>query len=227
MRSEFMIDRNGKAFCLYAGLLDEAHRQGLKEIRTTLIQVPSDENSHTAICHCEVTTEKGTFTGLGDASPQNVARAMITCLIRMAETRAKARALRDAVNVGVVALEELDSAGDHDEVPLSYSRPISSAHPATVSDGGAPARGLSAVPPTPPVETSNAGRTTPVCGENSTRSADMSENTTTSDAMTPAQRRMLESLARQAGERVAMDQLSRRDASRMITELKSRLARAA
>src|SRR4029450_5202076 len=71
------------------------------------VQVPSSDNGQVAICLAEVTTEKGTFTGIGDADPGNVSRMMANALIRMAETRAKARALRDAVNVGMVALEEL------------------------------------------------------------------------------------------------------------------------
>ena len=58
-----------------------------------------------------------TFTGIGDAAPNNVAPAMQTCLIRMAETRAKARALRDGVNVGTAALEELGDEGAHDGAP--------------------------------------------------------------------------------------------------------------
>ncbi len=107
MKREFVINRHGKEYVLYAGLLDEAHQQGLKAIRTQLLQAPTAENGHVAICFAEVTTERGTFTGIGDADPTNVNRVMANALIRMAETRAKARALRDAVNVGMAALEEL------------------------------------------------------------------------------------------------------------------------
>ena len=53
-------------------------------------------------------TEDGKYSGIGDAATGNVARANIPRIIRRAETRAKARALRDAINVGVTALEELD-----------------------------------------------------------------------------------------------------------------------
>lgn len=113
MKKEFVVEREGKSFVLYAGLLDEAHSQGLQSIHTTLLQIPSEENGYVAICQATVQTEKGVFTGLGDASPGNVTRPMVSCLIRMAETRAKARALRDAVNVAAVALEELgDESGE-------------------------------------------------------------------------------------------------------------------
>lgn len=107
MKREFVINRHGKDYVLYAGLLDEAHQQGLCAIKTQLLQAPSTQNGQMAICLAEVTTEKGTFTGIGDAEPGNVNRAMANALIRMAETRAKARALRDAVNVSMLSIEEL------------------------------------------------------------------------------------------------------------------------
>lgn len=111
MREEYMIERQGKKFVLYAGLLEEAHSRGLRSIETELLQVPGVENGEVAIARAVVRTEEGKFTGIGDASPQNVGRAIVPHIIRMAETRAKARALRDAINVGVTALEEL---GDDD-----------------------------------------------------------------------------------------------------------------
>src|SRR5918911_2937030 len=108
MREEYMIERDGRRFVLYAGLLEEAHARGLRSIETELLQVPKAENGEVAIARAVVRTEEGKFSGIGDASPGNVGRAIVPHLIRMAETRAKARALRDAINVGVTALEELD-----------------------------------------------------------------------------------------------------------------------
>ena len=118
MREEYMIERQGRRFVLYAGLLDEAHARGLRSIETELLQVPGPENGEVAIARAVVRTEEGKFSGIGDASPGNVGRAIVPHIIRMAETRAKARALRDAINVGVTALEELD--GEPEEfVPAS------------------------------------------------------------------------------------------------------------
>ena len=107
MREEYMIERQGKRFVLYAGLLEEAHSRGLRSIETELLQVPAAENGDVAIVRAVVRMEDGKFAGIGDASPQNVGRMIAPHLIRMAETRAKARALRDAINVGVTAFEEL------------------------------------------------------------------------------------------------------------------------
>ena len=114
MREDYMIERGGRRFVLYAGLLEEAHARGLRSIETELLQVPGVENGEVAIARAVVRTEEGKFSGIGDASPGNVSRAIVPHIIRMAETRAKARALRDAINVGVAALEEL---GDEEVVP--------------------------------------------------------------------------------------------------------------
>ena len=111
VKKQFIVERGGRSFVLYAGLLDEAHAQGLSSVETELVQVPGPMTGDVAICRAKVVTSKGTFYGLGDAAPDNVPPEFVTCLIRMAETRAKARALRDAVNMGMAALEELPDAG--------------------------------------------------------------------------------------------------------------------
>lgn len=118
MKREFLIDRQGKTFVLYAGLLDAAHDAGLAGIMTNVLQIPDATNGHMAIVKATVTLRAGdqlrTFDGIGDASPDNVSRMILPHMLRMAETRAKARALRDAVNVGVTALEELSEADQAD-----------------------------------------------------------------------------------------------------------------
>ena len=119
MREEYMIERQGKRFVLYAGLLEEAHSRGLRSIETELLQVPAKVNGEVAIVKAVIRTEEGKFAGIGDASPQNVNRAIAPHLIRMAETRAKARALRDAINVGVTAFEELGGPGEEEVVASS------------------------------------------------------------------------------------------------------------
>ena len=54
-----------------------------------------------------VTGERGTYNAFGDASPRNVGKMIAPHLIRMAETRAIARALRLYTGCGYTALEEL------------------------------------------------------------------------------------------------------------------------
>jgi hypothetical protein len=117
VKKEYIITRQGKDFVLYEGLLDEAHQQGLKRISTTLVQIPHEDNGNIAVVQAEVETGKGVFAGIGDASPANVNRMIVPHLIRMAETRAKARALRDAVNIGVTAVEELGDFDDNGDEP--------------------------------------------------------------------------------------------------------------
>jgi len=98
----------GKDGVAYADLLARAHNDGLKSISTELLLQPSEENGRLCITKAAVETDKGHFEGIGDADPTSVEEQFVPHLIRVAETRAKARALRDAVNVGIVSFEELD-----------------------------------------------------------------------------------------------------------------------
>jgi len=93
---------------LYIGLLEEAHEKGLQTIRTELLQAPTTANGETAIVHATALFKDGrSFDGIGDANPVNVSKNIVPHAIRMAETRAKARALRDGLNVNAVSVEEM------------------------------------------------------------------------------------------------------------------------
>lgn len=104
-----------KQFVVYAGLLALAHELGLEEINTTIIQMPTEANGQTVVVRAIVKGKPGLFTGIGDASPLNTNRKVARHMIRVAETRAKARALRDFTNVTLVAFEELGGDDDHED----------------------------------------------------------------------------------------------------------------
>jgi hypothetical protein len=110
----FIKQVDGKDFVLYAGLLDLAHQKNLVSMDVELLQYPSKENDHTAVCKAIAKTMTGgPFIDVGDANPINCNSKVAKHIIRMASTRAKARALRDLTNIGMTALEEL---GDFSEV---------------------------------------------------------------------------------------------------------------
>lgn len=131
----------------YKGLLSLAHEEGLRFVRTELVQVPAEENGRTAIARAVVRTRRGTFTGIGDANPGNVNRRIAPHVIRMAETRATARALRVAVNIGEVAIEEL--AEDVAVGAPERRQPAHAADPSRSHDDGSPS-GDSPEPTSPP-----------------------------------------------------------------------------
>jgi len=109
----WVIQRDGKDYIQYAGLLDILHQEsgGDFEIRTHLEQAPTEANGQLAIVSATVIVGGRQASGLGDASPGSVNRMMAPHLVRMAETRAKGRALRDLLNVPYVTTEELGPEG--------------------------------------------------------------------------------------------------------------------
>lgn len=108
IHERFIINLQGKNFVTYEGLLDLAHQQELESIAVDLVQLPSQDNAYTAVCKATVKTKDKVFTDFGDASPNSVRSNLTPHIIRMASTRAKARALRDFTNIGMTAIEELD-----------------------------------------------------------------------------------------------------------------------
>lgn len=101
----FIVDYKGTDFVLYSGLLYLAHDMGLEAIETELIE--HDWENGRFIFKCIVRGARGTFTGWGDATVSNTNKMIRPHALRMAETRAKARALRDYTNISLCSKEEL------------------------------------------------------------------------------------------------------------------------
>jgi len=117
---EYTITQQGREYILSDGLLVGLVQlsRGFYDLATEVVQLPTAENAQTAVCTAKVTVfepETGrvlrTATGIGDASPANVGRMVAIHVLRMAETRAVARALRHLLGVGLTALEELGQGG--------------------------------------------------------------------------------------------------------------------
>jgi hypothetical protein len=109
----FIIEIEGKEFVTYPGLLDLGHQKGILKIEVETVQIPTKENDHFAVCKAIVISKTGeTFTDVGDANPVNCSSRVSKHLLRMASTRAIARALRSFTNIGMTCLEELADLDD-------------------------------------------------------------------------------------------------------------------
>jgi hypothetical protein len=51
---QYVIQREGKSYALYAGLLDLAHERGLLSIETVLVQLPTEANGNVAVVQATV-----------------------------------------------------------------------------------------------------------------------------------------------------------------------------
>lgn len=109
IKQEHIVELHGKNHVTYEGLLSMATDEGLESLEVDIKQFPSQENGNTCVCIATAKLKDRTFTDIGDANPGNVNSMISKHIIRMASTRAKARALRDMLNIGMCAVEELDA----------------------------------------------------------------------------------------------------------------------
>lgn len=117
INEKYIVNIKGKDFIMYAGVLNAAHEKGILCLETTIVQFPSKENGNICICRASVIGSdcKQNFTDYGDAGPDSVDNKLLPHIIRIAATRAKARALKDYVNIGMCTVEEL--MPEEDPVP--------------------------------------------------------------------------------------------------------------
>lgn len=109
----FVVDIKGKKFVTFEGLLNEFHQNGGKSINTEVV------STSPLIIKATASGEKGTFSGIGDADESNVNKMIAVHKIRMAETRAIARALRWYNNIGMCSTDEM---GGQDNTPTGTTK---------------------------------------------------------------------------------------------------------
>ena len=124
-----VIQLGNNNYVKYSGLVAIAHMKGIKGIKTEILledvkaedrisEEESEEGSVKTIIKtikpCRVMIRATVyghdgeeFTSIATATQYNLKKNMLPYLYEMAETRAKARALRDFVGIGLTAWEEL------------------------------------------------------------------------------------------------------------------------
>lgn len=117
-KNEELVKVQGKVYPVVGGRLRLAHDENKSlSIETNVVQY----NEEVTVIQASVRTEKGTFTGLGNASVKRD-RVLSNAILELAETRAIARALRFAgYGVEYTGFEEVGdgkSTGANEEPPV-------------------------------------------------------------------------------------------------------------
>ena len=118
-KNNWIVNRQGKEFITYAGLLFIAHQTGLISVESQPVHEDFEKGRF-----CFSATVKGikqingesvicTFTDEGDASLKNTTKMIHPHVRRMASTRAIVRALRLYTGVGMTSFEELGGSDEH------------------------------------------------------------------------------------------------------------------
>ena len=123
--STYIVNLQGTDTVLYNGLLFLAKVKGMVGTKVEILQYPDTNNNNTAIVQATILGVENVngeyvtaqYTDIGDANPSNCNSRVAKHYIRMASTRAKARALRDYIGINATSSDELD------DVPTQPSTP--------------------------------------------------------------------------------------------------------
>ena len=194
----WIMQIEGKEFVKYPGLLDLGHQKGISSIEVDIVQMPSADNGNFAVCRATVMSKMGeTFIDIGDANPNNCSSKVVRHLLRLASTRAIARALRSYTNVGMTALEEL--ADFNDAIPEAAQPPRSKSKPKAAKKSAAKAPKQAPAKATRSAESTNTGNQPPQ-SESTGKSKPK-----TQPMMSEAQKRAIYNLSRRRG--ISVEQL--------------------
>jgi len=127
-RQAYLTNIKGKEAVTAVGLTVLGHEKGFKELKTEIVQYPNNANDMTCIVKADLigygwspSEEKVVevaFSAIGDANPANCSKMVAASFIRMAETRAIGRVLRNYTNIGMLCSDEIGSATEIQVEPI-------------------------------------------------------------------------------------------------------------
>ncbi len=109
-KAEFVKNIQGKDYIIYGGLITLAHAEGFKGFKQPLVvETPGKDNGGLIIVVATAVDKNGNeWSALGDADSVNVGAKVAKHKCRVAETRAKGRALRDMLGIDMLLIDEVE-----------------------------------------------------------------------------------------------------------------------
>jgi len=238
LNERFIIKIENKDFVQYAGLLDLGHQKGISQIEVDPIQLPTADNGNFAVCKATVVSKTGeSFVDIGDCHPGNCSSKVSKHLLRMASTRAIARALRSFTNIGMTCMEELadlsDLAGGDNGNSKGKVVKQPERKPKVLPKDDKPEQTIAKAPDRPPIKGNGNGGTVEQKAPMTPMAPDSNgQKPTVQPMMSEAQKRAVWNLSRRRGisveelQRMAvesygveLEHLSSKDASSFIRNL--------
>jgi hypothetical protein len=113
--TKHLVNLKGRQFITFVGLQARLMDQGKAIVGSDveILSLPEESNQHYASVKATLRIkgkdgEVYTFSNVGDASPESVSKNIVPHLLRQAETRAEARALRLATRSEWTAKDEVE-----------------------------------------------------------------------------------------------------------------------
>lgn len=114
-----LVVKDGRQFVYLKGLERLAKERGIRSKFIDVCATPSKEAPLSVIKVTYKFDDGRSYDGVADASDKNCKEKFRVYLTAMAESRAKARALRDAFGISLCSVEEVVDADDEIENPIT------------------------------------------------------------------------------------------------------------
>jgi hypothetical protein len=120
LRPEEILKKDGREYVFLRGLERLAKERGISEATSRILATPSPESPCAVVTYGFRFYDGGYYEGSADATINNCDKGFRLYLTAMAESRAKARALRTAFGISLCSVEEIAAEPvEEDETQVS------------------------------------------------------------------------------------------------------------